>query len=96
MHFSSYGNLKVIFETTFLRLSFSSFILTSHNIYIQILYIYIYIYMYVCRIVNMYIYMYVCIIEHNNSAKFERSFVFFINNKGVFPIFNYIHALPRK
>ena len=55
-----------------------------------------YVCMYVCRIVNMYIYMYVCIIEHNNSAKFERSFVFFINNRGVFPIFNYIHALPRK
>ena len=32
-HFSSYGNLKVIFETTFQQLFFSSFIFTSFNIY---------------------------------------------------------------
>ena len=32
IHFSSDGNLKVIFETTFRHLSFSSFILTSYNI----------------------------------------------------------------
>ena len=38
IHFSSYGNLKVIFETTFRELSFSSFILTSYNIYIQSLF----------------------------------------------------------
>ena len=30
-----WGNLKVIFETAFRHLSFSSFILTSSNIYIQ-------------------------------------------------------------
>ena len=35
IHCSSYGNLKVIFETTFRHLSFSSFTLTSYNIYIQ-------------------------------------------------------------
>ena len=39
IHFSSYGNLKVIFETTFRHLSFSSFILTSYNMYIQSLFI---------------------------------------------------------
>ena len=33
--FSSYGNLKVILETTFRHLSFSSFISTSSSIYIQ-------------------------------------------------------------
>ena len=35
IHFSSYGNLKVVFETTFRHLSFSSFILTSSNVYTQ-------------------------------------------------------------
>ena len=35
IHVSSYGNLKVIFETTFRQFSFSSFKLTSSNIYIQ-------------------------------------------------------------
>ena len=33
--FLSYGNLEVIFETTFQHLSFSNFISTSSNIYIQ-------------------------------------------------------------
>ena len=32
IHFSSYGNLKVILETMFQHLSFSSFIMTSSNI----------------------------------------------------------------
>ena len=32
IHFSSYGNLKVILETRFRYLSFSSFIMTSCNI----------------------------------------------------------------
>ena len=32
IHFSSYGNLKVILETTFRHLSFSSFIMTTSNI----------------------------------------------------------------
>ena len=40
IHFSSYGNLKVILETAFRHLSFASFILTS-------IYIYIYIYIYI-------------------------------------------------
>ena len=35
VYFSSYGNLKVIFETTFRHLSFSSFTLTSYSVYIQ-------------------------------------------------------------
>ena len=35
IHFSSYGNLKVILEATFEHLSFSSLILTSSNIWIQ-------------------------------------------------------------
>ena len=30
IHFSSYGNLKFILETTFRHLSFSSFIMTSN------------------------------------------------------------------
>ena len=33
--FLSYGNLEVVFETTFQHLSFSNFISTSSNIYIQ-------------------------------------------------------------
>ena len=32
IHFSSYGNLKLIFELIFQHLPFSSFILTSYNI----------------------------------------------------------------
>ena len=36
IHFSSYGNLKVILETAFRHLSFASFILTSIYIYIYI------------------------------------------------------------
>ena len=36
IHLSSYGNLKVIFETTFQHLSFSSFILTSSSICMEI------------------------------------------------------------
>ena len=37
IHFSSYGNLKVILETTSRHLSFSSFIMTS-NIYIFVIF----------------------------------------------------------
>ena len=67
IHCSSYGNLKVIFETTFWHLSFSSFILTWHLpisiykvckvIYIYILYIYIYIiyYIYISRNVTSFL-----------------------------------------
>ena len=72
IHFSSYGNLKVIFETTFRHLSFSSFILTSSihlyiSIYLNIskyiskyLYISIYlnIYLYILDYIYMYMYMY--------------------------------------
>ena len=35
IHFPSYGNLKVNFETVFRHLLFLGFILTSLNIYIQ-------------------------------------------------------------
>ena len=38
IHFSSNGNLKAIFETTFWHVSFSSFILKSYNIYLQSLF----------------------------------------------------------
>ena len=68
IHFSSYGNLKVIFETTFRHLSFSSFILTSSiHLYISI-YLniskYISKYLYISIYLNIYLYtlyIYICI-----------------------------------
>ena len=39
IHFSSYGNLKIIFETTLPHLAFSSFIFTSYNTCIQSLFV---------------------------------------------------------
>ena len=77
IHFSSYGNLKVILETTFRHLPFSSFILTSsitssifavkfYSFALEIdeLYIYAHTYVHTCTRTHIHIHIYIHTLIH--------------------------------